>query len=680
MNTLKVCFNQYILRYMHLYDPGYFSLIYAFKTLIAVFLSIFINVLLFGPAVIVWAGLLPIHIYFLNTLIGDRPSKIKYLIAFVCLSALAVWIFSIVADYGVWLSVPVVVLAFIVGIVGAYSIDLQKVLNMVLINGLVACIYVDSQISLSLNHEILTILIGGGSGILLQLFVFVGKYGKFTKKRFPPLLFDLELMLQSITDTADYPQIRDKTLQQIESIKYIFNSQASKIKDPHTVKNAKRALFYLYRIEEIYHSIDSIHHYFTTQGFPKLFTHLQREMIHNLKELSKLFEAHRPHLERNALQEALRADNIAIDRVFINSIKIIYNKMESFRRGGEEEAYLAQFVPPKTLKDILGVFQYAHPIFRYSIKYALVLGASIFVARYLKIDHGMWIAMGAIAIIRPSLGSIKGISKDYVIGTFIGLLAGIGLVMVFGGTQVFHLLFLVVLFLFIYLKVYPYCLWSGVMMVAFVMLFASLRADFLPLIFDRFLYILIGFGIVFGAFWFLWPKYSRDEVIPNIKNNILQLKKLTATILEGLGTMMDARREFLGLQSVFFTQYNQLNASIQEAAKENNIPNTSEITHALNALKYIDHIHQNTNKLYDYLLHIPQAELCDNRELFKNDMTLLLTRYEMLSKLIDGLPYYFKEEKDGRFLCMEEKFSMIVDNIFDLQNQLYLVVLSKIKH
>ncbi|MDO7252675.1 FUSC family protein [Helicobacter cappadocius] len=664
----------HFLRYVYVYDPGYFSLIYSLKTLIAVFLSIVINYFLFGSSILVWAALSPIYIYFLNTLIGDK-NKIRHLTLFILLSCLAVFIFSIFSALGLWLFLPVVLMAFIVGISSVYSIDLQKVLNMVLINGLVACIYVNSNIPIMLEDEILTIFIGGFIGILMLFFISIGKYGKFTKKNFPSLLFDLELMIGNISNSKDYFKIRNQTLLQIESIKHILNSRAGKIKDPHIIKNTKRTLFYLYRIEEIYHSINSIHYYFNTNKIDDLFYQIKDEIVMNLRELSKMFYGSRPNLSREILQRVLLSD---CNKVFVSSVKIIYNKIESFRRGGEEEAYLAQAMPSKKFKDILDSITDLSPVCRYSIKYSLTLGATIFIAQFLKIDHGIWIAIGAMAIMRPNLGSIKDISKDYFLGTFVGLFCGIVFVSLFERTFVFYPLFIIVLFLFIYFRVYPYAIWSGVMMVAFVMMFSMLREDFLELIFGRLLDILIAFCVVFGAFWFIWPKYSGDDVMPSIKENITFLQKLLALIDKNLENLSVKKREFINLESGFFNQYNLLSASINDAKEEKNTYSKKDIANAQKALESIDSLNQSTNKLYDYLCHF--ENLNENKEIFNNDVKLVLTRYEMLIKLIDGLPYYFKEEKDGRFLATDDKFNMMIEDIFILQNQLYLATLSNMKY
>ncbi|PAF42566.1 FUSC family protein [Helicobacter sp. 11S03491-1] len=673
----KTWIKNYFLRYIYIYDPGYFSLIYAIKTLIAVFLSILINYFLFGFTIIIWAGLLPIYIYFLNTLIGDKQTKLKYLILFVLLSCLAVFIFSIFAGLGLWLFIPVVVLTFVVGMSSVYNTDLQKVLSMVLINGLVACIYINSNMPISLRDEILTIFIGGMIGISMHFFISFGKYGKFTKKNFPTLLFDLELMIKNIDNSIDYIKIRNQTLTQIETIKYILNSKAGKIKDPYLIKNTKRTLFYLYRIEEICHSINSIHHYFSSGKNDLLFYRVQGEIINNLKELSRMFEGHRPHLSKNILEEVLTSDT---NQVFVSSIKIIYNKIESFRRGGEEEAYLTQPITHKNFQEVFRAFRYKNPTFRYSIKYAIALGATIFIARFLNIDHGIWITMGAMAIVKPNLGSIKDASKEYFLGTFLGFVAGILFVVLFGKTVVFYPLFAIVIFLFIYLRVYPYSIWSAMMMIAFIMMFAMLKEDFLELIFNRLLDVLIAFGVVFGAFWLIWPKYSSDDIMPNIKNSILLLDKLAGMIYGDLRYLDAKRRQFLSIENKFFEQYNLLNVSINDARKENKFYSQEDIQNALKAIKYLDALNQNINKLYDYLLNLPKEYLNTHQELFDNDIKLLITRYEMLTKLIDGMPYYFKEEKDGRFLATEERFSMIIDDIFVLQNQLYLAILSNIKH
>lgn len=679
---LKTFFKNHILRYIYLYDPGYFSLIYSIKSMLAVLISVGINYYLFGPSVIIWAGLSAIYVYFLNVIIGDKSIKFRYLVLFIFLNCLCVFAFNFFATFGVWLALPVVILSFIVGISSAYSIDLQKVLTMVLINGLVACIYIDSNIPINQNDEILTIFIGGVIGIIMQFFVSVGKYGKFTKKNFPVLLFDLELMIQNITHMSDYIKIRNQTLDQINNIKYILSSKAGKIKDPHLIKNTKRTLFYLYRIEEIYHSINSIHYYFNKKHLnnqkPKpLFYEIQDEIINNLKELEKMFYGSKPVFVKIALEKVLKSD---ASIVFINSIRIIYNKLESFRRGGEEEAYLEQEIPKKSFKDVLSVIKYSHPVFRYSIKYCIALGIAVFIARYLNINHGIWIALASISVMRPNVGSIKDIGKDYFLGTFLGLVIGVAIVLLFGSSIIYYPLFFISVFMFIYLRIFPYSIWACSMIISFVMLFGMLKGDFLDLMLGRLSDILIAFGIVFATFWLIWPKYSSDELMPNLKNTLCFLEKLLNTIYKDITILKLKQRYFIELENQFLIQYNLLSTSLNDTKKENKKYSSKDIENFNKSIDCIDLLNQNTNKLYDYLLEFPSEKIMDFKEIFENDIKLIFTRYEMLQKAIEGVPYYFKQEKDGRFLATDENFNIIIDDIFELQNKLYIAILSNIKH
>ncbi|CCF81718.1 hypothetical protein HBZS_121690 [Helicobacter bizzozeronii CCUG 35545] len=71
-------------RTIHLYDPGYFSLVYALKATITTFICAGLGALFFGWYVVIWAGLQTIFLYYLSLLLSDKKHEIGYLLLFYC--------------------------------------------------------------------------------------------------------------------------------------------------------------------------------------------------------------------------------------------------------------------------------------------------------------------------------------------------------------------------------------------------------------------------------------------------------------------------------------------------------------------------------------------------------------------------------------------------------------------
>lgn len=653
-----------VVGYVHRYDSGYLGLVYSCKTLLASLLSVGVSYLLFGLDVIIWAALMPIYLYFLNVMLLEQKQSIFYFVFFILLSALLCVVFTIFSPYGMWLALPIMVAGFFAGVVGSYDLDLQKVFNMSLLNGLIACIYANFGNNVSLVSELSAIFIGGIIGLLIHFFLSFKKYGKFVRKHFPNLLFDLELMIDNLHKDKNFLAIRNQTLLQIESIKKILNSRAGGIKDAHVMKNTKRTLFYLYRIEEIYQCINSIH----KDKIPnkRLFVAIKKELIYNLKQIAGMFEGYSAHLHNQSLEKALSDGGMS--PAFVNTLKIIYNKMENIRSGGEED-YFDEIKKKRSIGVIWKSMRWGNGFFRYGVKYACVLGLSIGIAEIFNLDHGAWIAMACVAIIRPSLGGVRSIGRDYFIGAVVGFFIGLFLVAVAQSAWVFYALFVVVVFGFVYFRVYPYGLWASFMMMTFIMMFSAVYGESYGLIVDRILDIALAFGIVFCAFLLLWPRYSGSDVMPNLQKLLAILYGLCDGMMENLEDLKSYRLTFIQTQKIFFACYEVLATALKEARKEKAI--VSDIQSAKNSLRYLDFLNQNMLKLYYRLMDMPLAELEKQKELYLNDLNLLKTRYEMLNRALQGNSFYLKSQKDGRFLSQDIVFSEVVDTMFEAQNGLF---------
>ncbi len=655
-----------ITRYIYLYDPGYLSFIYSIKALFASALSVGINAFLFGLEIVIWAALMPIYLYFLNVILVEQKQSIWYFLIFIFLSAFLCMIFTLIFPYGLWLIVPLALMGFFAGIVGSYDLDLQRVLNMSLLNSLIACIYASSFFEIALYKEVLTILIGGFIGLFIHFFLSFKKYGKLIRKYFPDLLFDLELMIKSLHQKKDFIAIRNQTLIQIEALKKILNSRAGNIKDAHMMKDTKRILFYLYRIEEIYQCINAIHD--DMMHSQEIFSPIRAELIFNLREISGMFEGHMPHLKYDAFRSFSKQDNKDIP--LFNTLRIIYNKIDNFRRGGLEEDYFVETKKQKSIGVIWKSMHWENVFFRYGVKYAFVLGFSLFIADVFGLEHGAWIAMACIAIIRPNLGGVKDIGREYFIGISIGLALGVLLVFLTYGSLVFYIIFVLILFFFIYFRVYPYGLWASFMMMTFIMMFCSVYGESYALIMDRFLDIALAFGIVFFAFLLLWPKYGGSDIVPNIKKSLDSLYDLCDFMMKNLDDLKMHRPTFMQQQKEFFVCHDALALCLKEAKKEKNI--IGDLKEARKSLRYLDFLNQNTLKIYYTLMDMPKDAIHAQKGFYLNDLNLIKTRYEMLNRALQESSFYFKEQKDERFLSQNEAFSAMIDLLFEAQNGLFL--------
>ncbi|WP_121020801.1 FUSC family protein [Helicobacter vulpis] len=653
LNTLK--------RAIHLHDPGYFSLIYALKATFTTFLCAALGAFFFSPFVTIWAGFQAIFIYFLSVLISDKDHEIYYLLGFIALSCANILLFYPIAHFGVWLCAPMFVVTFLVGMSIAYSPDLHKVCNTALSNGLVTCLFVDAHAPIDLQQSLGMVSLLGILSILLQYFIFVSKYSAFTKKRFGILLSNMELMLQYANRPRDYAMIQTQVLQQIQNTKMILSSKSSKIKDPHTIQNLQRSLFQLHALEEMYHSIHSIYGHFNAQALELV----RQELLLNFKILAGVFAQKNLPLRTDALEHL----DPHVDKLVRRSLEIIYNKMHTFLIGGEMPLN-PQNAPLPSPKSIWHALRLKNPIFQYAFKYATAMGIAVFIARYFGFNHGMWIAMATLMVSRSSLGSIKETQVEFIKGTSIGLVPGLLVVWLFGGSWFFDVCLVIAIFLFIYLKVYSYTTWAAALMFAFVLCFSLFKQQFVDLVTARLLDIGIGIGIVYAVFLFLWPKYDKDAFLQHTQSVLSTLKNLLSLTLQPNNPHM------LATQKVFLEQLNDFRLCLKNARSET--ADLKVIEALFRALKCLDVLDTSSYRLYEFCHSTPLSE--ETQLFVHNNTRLILNRYTQMLNYIHNKPHFFKPQEAGRLLSVNKDLDSLFDTLFNTQNALFREIIAVFKY
>ncbi|WP_235852216.1 FUSC family protein [Helicobacter mehlei] len=640
-------------RTIHLYDPGYFSLVYALKATFTTFICAGLGALFFGWYVVIWAGLQTIFLYYLSLLLSDKKHEIGYLLLFIAISCFNVVLFYPLAHFGAWLCVPILIVTFLVGLSSAYSLDLHKVCNMALSNGLVTCLYIDAGAPIDFRQILTMITALGLLSIAIQYFIFVSKYSYFTQKRFTTLLSSMELMLRYVNSPTDYNLIKTKVLAQIHNTKFILTSRSSKIKDPHAIQNIQRSLFQLNALEEMYHSIHSIYGDFNQPTLEPI----RLELVENLRLLAGIFSNHNVYLQKQALENL----DPQVDKVLQHSLAIIYNKMEVFIMGGEESLVDPNPAHKASFKDIWKACHLKHPVFQYASKYALAMGIAVFVARYFGFNHGMWIAMATLFVSRTSLGSTKEAQAELITGSSIGLILGLIVVGLFAKSPIFYAFLVASVFLFIYLKVYSYVTWSMSLMFSFVLCFSLLKYDFVDIVAFRFLDIILGILIVYVVFLFVWPKYDKDEFIQHARHLIATLHHLLAT------TIQNKPRIALEVQNAFLRQLDAFKTCMKSARTETPDPSTLEsLTRSLQSFDVLDTC---SYRLYDYFLNTTLPP--DKQVLVSNNVQLILSRYTQILNYLHNKPHYFKTKEGGRLIRVDNELDALLETMFFAQNKLF---------
>ncbi|RDU60172.1 FUSC family protein [Helicobacter marmotae] len=642
-------YNLIFRRFIYVYDAGFFGLFYALKAMIAICISGVLCYILLGTSVLIWSVMMSMYIFFLNGFKSNKDMDWKYLVLFVLFVCALIPIFG-TWEESVWLTLPSMLLAFSIGISEVYDSDLPKVLTLALINALVANIFSASHPEIPLWQCIAAALIGGSVSIALRLFISFGQYGRFIQTQFVAQLFELSMMSENL-GTKDYETLKSQALNHILLLKSKLTSASAKIKDAHLIKNHKRALFYLYKLESIYSVLDLLNYYFLHNPCPALKT-AQKEMTYNLHALSHIFYGKKPIFKKHAFKNALLHNG---DSEWINALKIFYSKIESFKRLSSLQSQA--FVETPAAKGIKDLYQslLANPApFFYAIRYALAIGSAMFFAQFFQITHGAWIALGVVSMMHQNISMIKSTGKDSILGSLAGLILGIILSFTLWGSPALLCIFIINLFLVVYFKTYPFILYSLVLMLELVLLFAFVDSNFMELLAYRFGDILLGFVFALCISKVIYPRYSADSLLPQ-----------TNLCLQSFSALCSVQKGNAIAQTKLISQLDELNSLIKESQKDKR--------------GYSQHILQGFANLQDNFSQLKEMLfiLCEkipyhrNNLLLKNDIKALNVRFNMLSAMIESKPYYFKTDEDKRFLFKDKSIYPLVRAIFELQNKIY---------
>ena len=652
---LKALHNLIFRRFIYVYDAGYFGLIYSIKAMIALSISGAICYFLLGADVLIWSVMMAMYVFFLNGFKSNKDMDWKYLVLFVAFVCTLIPIFGIL-DESLWLILLSSVLAFSIGVSEVYDSDLPKVLNLALVSALVAVIFAGSHPDVPLWHSVMAAFIGGSVSIFVRLFVSFGEYGRFIQVQFALILIYLANMSKSL-GSKDYALFQSIFINHLPLLKNKLTSQSAKIKDTHSIKNHKRALFYLYKLESVCYTLDILHDYFK-QHDSTLLHNLRDEITQNLRELSSIFFGKKPNISKISF---LKASQDIQDAQFLNALKIFYSKIESFTRlSSLQSQAFVENTKTKTLQSMYKELK-ANPLpFFYGITYASAMSIAMFIAQFFHINHGAWIALGVMTMMNQNIDTIKTLGKDSILGSFMGLVLGV-LLVVFGfGHTWLYVIFILNLFLVIYFKSYPFMLWSLVLMLELVLMFAFVDDNFIELILYRFGDILFGFLIAFLTAKIIYPRYSADEFIPKLKSTLQSLATLTLDLEQD-------KQHILQEQNQLIRSFDDLSLLIYKN-KDNNKRYPATILQQFDSLQ--EHF-LNLKNLSIILCEKIQAIPQENTLLLKNDLKALRVRYEMLCALLDSKPYYFSTDEDERFLLKDTQVYPTILAIFESQNHIY---------
>ncbi len=184
---------------------------------------------------------------------------------------------------------------------------------------------------------------------------------------------------------------------------------------------------------------------------------------------------------------------------------------------------------PKLLLENLSL---KSPIFKHSLRLAIVVMAGYAVGDFFSLQNAYWILLTIIVIMRPNYGLTKTRSKQRTAGTLIGAGIAIGIVLITQNVVLYGILAVVSLIIAFAMVQKNYKTSATFVTLSVVFVYALLEPNVLDVIQFRVIDTLIGAGLATIGNLILWPSWEflgiKNLIFDSIKANKDYLKEVTS--------------------------------------------------------------------------------------------------------------------------------------------------------
>ncbi len=249
-----------------------------------------------------------------------------------------------------------------------------------------------------------------------------------------------------------------------------------------------------------------------------------------------------------------------------------------------------------SLKNIPSKLRFSVPAFRFGLRSAIIIGLTMVYYTLFEPNHGYWLVLFAVLLIRPNLGiSIKA-GRDRLVGTIAGSLAAFGFMQVFpAGSPVFYVgMFVSTFFMVWFLNLDKFIMMVFSLTFLIVSLFMLIFPAEEGIVFLRIGYtVAIVLLIIFLSFLF-WPEKARLKFADAIADGILLQKSYFEQIMllfsgQHSETTLRPIKSEIELHFVKTREF-------YEAAK-NEVWQTKTLNHGFNIKMYIQRLLNTLNAL-----------------------------------------------------------------------------------
>ncbi|WP_086228141.1 FUSC family protein [Campylobacter sp. P0109] len=639
---------QKVVKFLNHYDPSWFALNYSIKATISILICGFAGNFFGGFLGMVYAANSSMIIFFLASLDGSTKIKIYYFLLYIILGIFAILFVSTIFKFSWLFCFFTLIWMMFVGFSTLFNQNLNKILTIVNATGLLTII-ASNQSSWNLANSLESFIAGSIIAIAFRLTRF-GTYGKFTKKSCTMVLDDLINMSQNISD-KEFLNLAKQCDEHINEIKKVFTHKSSTIKDARLIIHHSRAIFYLYKLEDIYHLLVAMQRYFKSIKNPNLLNALNSEITNNLIQLKNIFIDKNSILKIDALKLARQSDY----EIFKASLEVLYSKFELIKDGGEDKIAL-EFKEKKSLKKAIKDITLHNPIVQNSLRLAIGVSIAIIIASFGDVHNGVWIAIGVISMSKDSsyMTKITGIAN--IKGALIGITLAFVLIHIVVNENLFALFCVVCIFLAFYFKNFPPAYAMAAFMCAFTMVYSLILGNAISVVYIRIIDILIGFILSFVAAFILFRHTNEIKLSSTYINLLPKFKNLSNSVIQG---------RFSIEQNAISNSLTNYHNTITQSDRN------KELKRYLEIYKNLHDISSLLSNLKVYTDSLKQSnKLITTKDALNSDINIISTRFEMIEKRVNKLPYYFYDNMEDRILSQDSKIRFLLLEIAKKQDKI----------
>ena len=347
------------------------------------------------------------------------------------------------------------------------------------------------QIEINAHHETLREIILASRN----------KSGSSNRTRRQQLIFSelvdiLELAIANPVDYEKFDVVFKKHKEKIAEFKMLVFEIANQLEHISKVIRKEEKLKANDRIPEILKNIDRhIDYYRILVGLPK--ARVGALMLLNLKNY----------------QEKQAQNVTAIERVLNN-----YRKNDEILSSRESN----RFITPQDydLKKLSENFSFNSPIFKHSLRLAVVVLLGFAIGKSFSMQNPYWILLTVIIIMRPSFGLTKSRSIHRVVGTLIGAAIATAIILITQNTIVYGIVAAISLPLGYSLVQLNFRNAAVFVTINVIFVYAIFEPNILSVVQYRIVDTLIGASLAFASNYFLWPTWQFQNISENFSKAI----------------------------------------------------------------------------------------------------------------------------------------------------------------